>query len=72
MYFASGCRALIMAQGRQWRNLEEAIELHMGWGRFIRVVTEAEAAAGPEAPDTKAELLLALFNHPPVCTNTPP
>ena len=26
-------------------------------GRFIRVVSEAEAAARPEAPDTKAELL---------------
>jgi hypothetical protein len=29
----------------------------MRWGRFIRVVNEAAAAAGPEAPDTKAELL---------------
>ena len=53
---ASGCRALIMARDANG-DLEEAIELHMGWGRFIRVVTEAEAAAGPEAPDTKAELL---------------
>ena len=44
---ASGCRALIMARDANG-DLEEAIELHMGWGRFIRVVTEAEAAAGPE------------------------
>jgi hypothetical protein len=53
---ASSCRALIAARDADG-DLEEAIELHMGWGRFIRVVSEAEAAAGPEAPDTKAELL---------------
>src|SRR5579859_4113989 len=29
----------------------------MGWGRYIRVVNDAEAAVGPEVPDTKAELL---------------
>jgi hypothetical protein len=53
---ASGCRALVAARDAN-SDLEEAIGLHMGWGRFIRVVSEAEAAAGPEAPDTKVELL---------------
>ena len=53
---AGGCRALIEARDVNG-DLEEAIEHHMGWGRFIRAVSEAEAAAGPEAPDPKAELL---------------
>ena len=53
---AGGCRALIAARDAN-DDLEEAIELYMGWSRFIRVVNEAEAAAGPEVPDTKAKLL---------------
>jgi len=53
---AGGCRALIAARDAN-ADLEEAIESHMGWGRFIRAVNETEAAAGPEVPDTKAELL---------------
>lgn len=53
---AGTCRALIEARGAGG-DLEDAIERHTGWARFIRAVDEAEAAAGPEVPDNKAELL---------------
>jgi TnpA family transposase len=53
---ASSCRALIAARDVDG-DLEEAIEQHMGWARFIRAVDDAEAAAGPEAPDARTELL---------------
>ena len=58
---AGGCRALIAARDAN-DDLEEAIELYMGWRWFIRVVNEAEAATGPEVPDTKAELLSRYTN----------
>jgi hypothetical protein len=37
---AGGCRALIEARDAG-DDLEEAVEQHMGWGRFIRVVGDA-------------------------------
>ena len=53
---AGSCRALIAARD-VGGDLEEAIEQHMGWARFIRAVNDAVAAVGPEAPGTKTELL---------------
>jgi hypothetical protein len=52
---AGACRVMIQTRGAGG-DLEEAIEQHMGWGRFIRAVSDSETAAGPE--DTRAELLL--------------
>ena len=53
---AGSCRALIKAR-TAGDDLEEAIEEHMGWAGFIRAVSQAEAAIGPDAPDPKTELL---------------
>jgi TnpA family transposase len=53
---AGSCRAMIGARDAG-NDLEEAIEQHMGWAGFIRAVGQAEAALGPDAPDTRTELL---------------